>query len=110
MLRGQIKTLMETGNDLLAKARASASMKEVEAFTRLGMTCLNEAREIAESLQRNSVLLYLECTTQLTQPPDYQTYLDFCARNSLDTLAEQDFIAIVADVLQQIKRAADEAS
>jgi hypothetical protein len=104
MIRSQIKVLTETGNELLLKARSSASLKEVEAFTRLGMSCLNEAREIAESMKRNSILLYLECVTQAVEAPNYKDYLDFCARNSLDTLAQADFFTVIGDVLLQLKK------
>lgn len=103
MIRGQIQTLMETGNELLLKARSSVSTKDTVAFTELGMKCLSEAREIADGLRRNSILLYLECVTQARKAPDYDAYLDFCARNSLDTMANKDFYEVTADILQKLK-------
>jgi hypothetical protein len=95
MLRSQASTLNETGLNCLAKANECTAIKDVTAFTELGMKCLEESRTILSGLRSNSILIFLECCARVEQRGNYGEYLDFCARNGLETLSEKDFRNLV---------------
>lgn len=99
MLKSQLVTLHNTGQELLGKANLATSVRDVKAFTELGLQLLREAREIALHLETNSALLFFEVSAHLSLKGDkYSAYLEFCARNGLDILAEQDFNALAKSV------------
>ena len=95
MLKSQATTLHETGLALLSKASACTSTKDVTSFTELGMKCLEESRDILSALRSNSILIFVECCGHLATRGNYGSYLDLCARNGLEVLAEADFQALV---------------
>ena len=98
MLKNQILTLTKTGEELLLKAQSAQKAKDIETLTDLGLKCLAQAREIVLAMRHNSLLLYLECLTQLEKRGSYTNYQDFCARNGLEILSEQDFDLMVAEI------------
>jgi hypothetical protein len=99
MYRNQIEALTETATDFLAKAKLSQKANESRTFLDAGMAAFAAAREIADSIRANSILCFLECATQLQRRGDsYPAYLEFCARNGLETLSEKDFQAVCAQI------------
>lgn len=99
MLRSQAEKLNSTGLALLDKAESVAKASDVRSYTELGMKCLEESRDILEGLKRNSILIFIECCSHLflETPGRYGAYLDFCARNGLDILSEEDFKSLMAE-------------
>lgn len=96
MYRTQIAQLNELGSAMMQKALACTQAKDVQIFTSLGLQALQEAREIAEGLKSNSVLLWLECTTLMRKKAsDYSLYVDFCARNGLEAMSTEDYTNII---------------
>ncbi len=91
MLKSQAQTLNDTGLALLDKATKLTITEEVNATIELGMRCLEEARVIFMEVRSNSVLTFIECGARVGALGTYGEYLDFCARNGLETMSEIDF-------------------
>lgn len=92
MLKTQIVRLTETGDSMLEKASLCTVAADAKTFTELGMRAFEQAREIADTLRVNSVLLFIECCGHLGKKgTSYPSYLEFCARNSQEIVAEKDF-------------------
>ena len=70
--------------------------------TVLAMECLREAREIVANLQGNSVVLFFEFASLLGLTPHYSVYLEFCARNSLQMMSEQDFKGVLEETTKKL--------
>lgn len=99
MLKSQAILLHQAGELNLEKAKKATKLSDVKAFTEMGLKCLGESREILEGLKRNSILTFFECCARLEHDGrNYGAYLDFCARNGLDTLSEVDFEAMAAEI------------
>lgn len=99
----QIQILQESGIALLAKASRCEKTSDVQTFTDLGLKCLKEARDILDSLRSNSVFAFIECAWHLSRDSrNYGIYLEFCARNRLEIVAEIDFDSIAADLYLKI--------
>ena len=104
MIRGQAERLHATGLALLDKAAEAGKASDVQKFTALGVDCLAESRKILESLRYNSILIFLECNARAGALGNYGHYLDFCARNSLDTLAQEDFEEVCKGVVPSTQK------
>lgn len=102
MLRKQAEVLTELGDELLAKARLCSKAADVQLFTELGLGAFREAREIWDSIRSNSVLTYFECRMKLGEELDYADYLDFCARNKLDSVSSTDFNSVGTELVNKI--------
>lgn len=86
---------LEAASEFQRKALASTTAKDAAAFMALAV----DASEMAMSLYRlfagNSIALYMECCLRSEHHMSYKSYLDFCARNNLQTLSETDFGSVV---------------
>ena len=99
----QLTVLLATGHEMLEKSRACTKVSDCSEFVTLGLKCLAEAREIEEGMKRNSVALFLEFSVRAKEALEYNTYLDFCARNSLDTISKHDYDVYIFAVWQTWK-------
>lgn len=99
----QIRVLQENGIALIQKAAMCEKTSDVQTFTDLGLKCLKEARDILDGLKSNSVFAFIECAWHLSRDSrNYGVYLEFCARNRLEIVAESDFDSISADLYLKI--------
>ena len=101
MLKSQAATLNETGLELLEKAKQVGKVSDAKTYTELGFKCLAEARDILAEMKSNSILIFFECCAHknVSFVGWYDAYLDFCARNGLEILSEEDFDNLAKDIL-----------
>ena len=89
---------LEAASEFQKKALASTTAKDAGAFMAMSV----DASEIAERLYRlfagNSIALYVECCVRAGVDLQYSSYLDFCARNNLQTLSEFDFNSVANQI------------
>lgn len=97
MLRNQMVRLNDLGEQFLTKA-LEAKGSTAKELTEAGLRCFEEARQIFMALASNSILLYFECAVQRGSRGNYSEYLDFCARNGLETISEVDFERFSLDI------------
>ena len=98
MYQTQIKLLNDVAADLLTSV---AKLKPLEALAAAaeGRKCLAEARAIADTLRGNTPVLFIECCAHLGKAgTSYPAYLEFCARNSLAMLSQEDFEGVVREI------------
>lgn len=101
MLQSQVRKLHEAGLSLLEKALVCGDVRDIQTFTELGLKCLAESRSIFEGMRLNSAHLFLEiCAQKSVSPESYSEYLDFCARNGLEIISEQDFVLFCNEILK----------
>lgn len=98
MLIRQAKLLHLHGEKLLEDAKNPKN-------TSLAMQCLRESRDIIQQLQSNSVGLFFEFAAVLNLELDYSIYVDFCMRNSLQVMSQQDFDGVVHETIQSLSQA-----
>ena len=89
---------LEAASEFQKKALSSTTSKDAGAFMAMAVS----ASEMAERLYRlfagDSVALYAECQIRRGVDFEYSGYLDFCARNNLQTLSESDFTVVVNQI------------
>jgi len=98
MLPRQAKLLQKQGENLLTQAE-SVNANEAIKLTELALKCFNESRGILHTLGANSVLLFAEFQIQLGVKFEYPYYLEFCTRNNLRSLSQQDYDVYMEEIM-----------
>jgi hypothetical protein len=92
-MKNQLDMLEAAASDFFQKGRMCVKAADAEKFTTLALSCLAEFQKIKATMANNSAMLFFECCTELDKRGNYRAYLDFCARNGLEILSQDDFEA-----------------
>jgi hypothetical protein len=99
MQKKQAEILHSTALAFLEKAQLSVKASDAKVFYDLAADALERSCAILAELRKNSLLMYWECCVVAPGMGNWGSYLDFCARNSLQVLAKEDFDAFLARIL-----------
>lgn len=99
MYKKQLEATYLTGIEMLEKAKHCSKADDTETFVQLGLKLLAESRNIAREMQLNSAFLFIECASRIDlNARNYVSYLEFCARNGLETISQTDFNTVCDNV------------
>lgn len=99
MLKSQISALTEQASFHFEQAKIATTTASQIAHSEQANGLLKEARAVAEKSRRESVLVYFEFMLNIKKEFSFESYLEFCIRNGLKQLSEEDYLELETALL-----------
>jgi hypothetical protein len=94
----RIKTLFSTAEAFLLKSQQCTKLSDVTAFADLALKLQKEADALEGESKLESVFVYLSFITNFDYEIGYADYLEFCLRNAMPPICEEDYLRATKSV------------
>ncbi len=95
MIQNQISILNTNAVELLQLASETSKTKDKLLLITAGRELLADAKALLQENNGQAILFYLEWALLTGEKPSYSNFLDFCVRNSRETVSIADYQAVL---------------